>query len=64
MNVLAYIVVTLVILTLCALGLSIGLLCGGKSLRKCGRGADDEPGGCAMCGGDAGKCEKKGTEAT
>jgi len=61
MTILVGLFVTVVILALCALGLSVGLLCGRKGLRKCGQG---ETGGCAMCGGDESKCEKKGTEGT
>ncbi|MFH0909105.1 MAG: hypothetical protein V1929_10110 [bacterium] len=59
MTILAGTIVTIVILVLCALGLGVGLLCGWKGLRSCGRAAADDPGGCAMCGGDAGKCDRK-----
>ncbi len=60
MTVVAYVVVTLVILVLCGLGLSIGLILRGKSLQKCGRvpGADGD-GGCPTCGSGVCKKEKK-----
>ncbi len=52
-------IAAIVVVGLCALGLSVGLLLRGKSLQTCGRavGANGESLGCASCG--SGGCQTK-----
>lgn len=60
----ASVVVIAVILGLCALGLSIGLIVRGKPLRSCGSAARDAHGNeitCGLCGGKGGECRREKT---
>lgn len=61
MTILYYAVAVIVILGLCVLGLSIGLLVRGKGLQTCGRAmtttADGESITCPACG--QGECKRK-----
>ncbi|HMP75523.1 MAG TPA: hypothetical protein PKE12_04425 [Kiritimatiellia bacterium] len=65
MTILYYAVAVIIILGLCALGLSIGLLLRGRALQTCGRAqtktGDGEEISCPSCG--AGECKRKKEEA-
>ncbi|MBW7907676.1 MAG: hypothetical protein H3C50_01985 [Kiritimatiellae bacterium] len=56
-------IAAVVVVGLCALGLSVGLLLRGKSLQTCGRalGPNGESLGCASCG--SGGCQTKNKSA-
>lgn len=63
MSVLTYAIAVIVILGLCVLGLSIGLLVRNKGLTTCGRaGAQlgDHDVSCPACSGKSADCKKKG----
>ena len=55
-----YVIAVVVILGLCAVGLSIGLILKGKPLQSCGRvvTASGEQIACPSCGSKTGDCEK------
>lgn len=65
MTILYYAVAVLVILGLCGLGLSIGLLLRGRGLQSCGRAqtrtGDGEDLTCPACG--QGECKRKKADA-
>ena len=61
---LTYAIAIIVVMGLCVLGLSIGLLLRGKGLQSCGRAAQaaGEHGHditCATCSGKAGECRRE-----
>ncbi len=63
-SILAYTVLTIVIIGLCLLGMSVGLIFRDKTFRACGNAArdfDGEPIQCAACGGqgDPKTCRRK-----
>jgi hypothetical protein len=61
---LTYAIAIVVVLVLCVLGMSIGLLLGGKGLRTCGRASLGEQHGdvsCPSCSGKEGECKKEKT---
>ncbi len=63
MSILTYAIAVLVILALCVVGLSIGLLLRGKGLRTCGRAAEDAGQEhdieCAACSGRSADCKRR-----
>lgn len=66
MTILYYAIAVIVVLGLCALGLSIGLLLRGKGLQSCGRAQTTTGSGeaitCPACG--QGECKRKKSEAS
>ena len=69
MEVLTYIIVAVIILGLCVLGMSVGLIFRNKTFTSCGRAArdfDGEPIRCAACGeqvdADSPPCDREEEE--
>jgi hypothetical protein len=62
MTILSYAVAVIIVLGLCALGLSVGLLLRGRGLQTCGRAqtktGDGEEITCPACSGKASDCKR------
>lgn len=62
MTILYYAVAVIIVLALCALGLSIGLLLRGRELQSCGRAQTKTGAGeditCPACSGKASDCKR------